>query len=236
VDINSDYTNSDHESRDLDVYALAKYRWTLRTLKGLNVPVDAKIANIGCGSGTFTKILADTGFRVFATEPDSVPFEFAKSRLPKNCVIENIGLFDIVGGEQFDVVVMHDVLEHIESDIEAIKKLHSIIVPGGLLLISVPALRSLYGHHDVQLGHYRRYSQRTLKQVVSVCFDIKSLKYFGFLSIPIVLLISKILKKDYPSNQDKKSSLLLRLYGVICDLESRVVEPLGTSLLLVAFK
>ena len=186
MEINSEYTNSDHESRDLDVYALAKYRWTLRALKSLQVPADTQIANIGCGSGTFTQMLADDGYRVYATEPDSAPFEIAKSRLPKNCVIENIGLFDLDDQERFGVVVMHDVLEHIEFHVDAIKKLHSVLLPGGFLMISVPALQSLFGHHDVQLGHYRRYSKKTLKPLVNINFRIKTLKYFGFISIPIV--------------------------------------------------
>lgn len=76
--------------------------------------------------------------------------------------------------------------------------------PAGLLLISVPALQFLYGHHDEQLGHYRRYSRTQLGRLLDGFFVIEESRYFGFFLIPLVVLYSsKLLRKPYPVRKSK---------------------------------
>lgn len=234
VRIDSDYTNDDHEARDNDVYALAKYRWTLHLLEREFAPEVAVVANIGCGAGTFTAMLAAAGYRVNASEPDPVPFAIAQKRLPDGCTIENKGVLDIEGEGRFDAIVMHDVLEHIEDDAGAVEKLSILLKPGGLLLMSVPAMQSLFGRHDEQLGHYRRYSRSSLRRVLGGSLEVRTVRYFGFLSIPIVWVFSKKLRREYPDVESEGIGVAQRIYGMICDIERRVPEPLGTSLLAVA--
>lgn len=233
--IDEGYTNEDHEARDNDVYALAKYKWTLRVLSKECASRNVSIANIGCGAGTFTRMLADTGYTVHAVEPDPAPFELALANLPPGCTIENKGLFEIEGSARFDVIVMHDVLEHIEDDGSAVRALSRLLKPGGLLLMSVPAMQSLFGRHDEQLGHFRRYSRKSLRTVLEVSTEVSSVRYYGFLSIPIAWIFSKKLRRDFPDVWGSgELSLVRRTYGVVCDIERRVWEPLGTALLAVA--
>jgi 2-polyprenyl-3-methyl-5-hydroxy-6-metoxy-1,4-benzoquinol methylase len=54
--------------------------------------------------------------------------------------------------------VLHDVLEHIDSENAAIERIFELLTDDGILVISVPALDGLFGFHDEQLGHFRRYS------------------------------------------------------------------------------
>jgi SAM-dependent methyltransferase len=59
---------------------------------------------------------------------------------------------------RFDVVSLLDVLEHIEDDQAFLGDLvESVMVPGGLAFVSVPAHPRLFGGHDVALHHFRRY-------------------------------------------------------------------------------
>lgn len=229
------YTNVDHGARDNDVYAIAKYRWTLRVLDRAALSSGTLVANIGCGAGTFTTMLAEAGYQVHAVEPDPVPYSLAKSRLPIGCSIENKSVFEIEGESRFDVIVMHDVLEHIEDDEAAARELSRLLKPGGLLLLSVPAMQALFGRHDEQLGHFRRYSKKRLKKVLENSTKIVGVRYYGFLSIPIVWVFSKKLRRDFPDVWGEGNiSLVRRLYGVLCGIECRTWEPLGTSLLAVA--
>ena len=68
---------------------------------------------------------------------------------------------------QFDSVFALNVVEHIEDDRLALANARLLLQPGGRLVILVPAYPSLYTEMDRALGHYRRYTQATLAQVMT---------------------------------------------------------------------
>lgn len=234
TDINSEYTASDHAARDNDVYALAKYHWTIRKIKTLGLSTDARIANIGCGSGTFTRLLSEAGYKVFATEPDLAAFEIAERNCPPNCEVKPFGLFEIEQNGQFNLIVMHDVLEHIDAESAAISKISELLAPGGYFVATVPALEQLFGHHDLQLGHFRRYSRASMRRLLSSNFQIRTIRYFGFVSIPITYLLSRRLRRDYPQLGQGGMSIIQRCYALICEAETYIRVPLGTAVLAIA--
>jgi len=60
--------------------------------------------------------------------------------------------------ERFDVVLLLDVLEHVEDDASFLARLVAEnLAPGGAVLVTVPAWPALFGRHDVSLRHFRRY-------------------------------------------------------------------------------
>src|ERR1051326_7254387 len=67
---------------------------------------------------------------------------------------------------EFDTVVCLNVLEHIKDDEAALRNLYDTLVPGGRLLLFVPADPTLFGTMDTQVGHYRRYSREELQRVI----------------------------------------------------------------------
>ena len=228
--ISAAYTLDDHAVRDTDRYTQAKYEVTRRWLAEYSRP-GMTLLNIGCGSGYFNKVAATMELRVIACEPDSAPFELASAAAPAGCAVYNCDLAGLAQrGARGDFVVMHDVLEHIEDDAAAVEVLHSLMNPGGHAIVSVPALPSLFGRHDEQLGHFRRYTAKSLSEVLAVRFNVCRMRYFGALSIPVLLVFSKLLRRDYPRNRGKES-FFDRIFGTLCDFETTVVFPLGTSLL-----
>jgi SAM-dependent methyltransferase len=59
----------------------------------------------------------------------------------------------------FDLVLLLDVVEHIEDDRGFLAEIVSqSLAPAGMVLVSVPAWQFLYSQHDVELKHFRRYS------------------------------------------------------------------------------
>ena len=70
--------------------------------------------------------------------------------------------------EKIDVVLLLDVIEHIENDISFLKSLskHDFIGPETILFITAPAFQSLFSSHDSYLGHYRRYTNTSLKNII----------------------------------------------------------------------
>jgi len=64
--------------------------------------------------------------------------------------------------DRLDTIVALNVVEHIEDDIGALATMRTMLAPGGRIVILVPALQSIYGEMDRELGHFRRYGRRNL--------------------------------------------------------------------------
>lgn len=225
-----DYTDLDHRFRSADQYALAKYRITLRWIErsGLH---SGRLVNIGCGAGLFNHMAVDAGFDVLGVEPDPVAFALAEADRPaERCELRNCGVEDLGDIRNADIVVMHDVLEHIEDHRAAVASIASMLAPRGIAIISVPALQSLWGLHDEQLGHVRRYRRHTLREVLSPPLKVERMRYFGFAFIPVTFLLSRVLRRPYPVEAASEGLLSTAMRGW-CEIESRLPVPVGTSLL-----
>lgn len=86
---------------------------------------------------------------------------------------------------------MLDVLEHIDKSKEFMKNVNNLLKKDGLLIVGVPAYKSLWSKHDVNLKHYRRYSWKTLKnECSSLC--IKNRYGFNYLTLPLRFLQIKL--------------------------------------------
>jgi 2-polyprenyl-3-methyl-5-hydroxy-6-metoxy-1,4-benzoquinol methylase len=230
--VSNSYAALDHEFRESDAYAQGKYHVTLRWLRGRRP--GSLLYNVGCGGGLFNRLAVDAGFRVEAFEPDPIAFELAQRDCPEqDCTVHRLGVGEIEGEEVANVIVMHDVLEHIEDDGSAVKRLRRLLVSDGILVISVPALPSLFGLHDEQLGHYRRYTRRSLRRALSGQFEITRVRYFGLAFIPVAAYYSRFRRRPYPTSS-AESGVMSAGLRALCAVEGRVPTPVGTSLICLA--
>ena len=69
-------------------------------------------------------------------------------------------------GVPADLVLLMDVIEHVDDDIGLLREYRAKSRPDATFLISVPAFQWLWSAHDVFLGHRRRYTLRSLESVV----------------------------------------------------------------------
>ena len=76
--------------------------------------------------------------------------------------------------------------------------MRTLLAPGGVAVISVPAYPWLFGHHDVQLGHHRRYTRGGLCALFERGFAIERSRYYGASLIPVALWFSRIARTGYP--------------------------------------
>lgn len=226
------YQEQDYLAREFDQYAMTKYKIILRWLAQHRC---SRVLNVGCGSGELNVLLAQNGYAVDSIDPSAAAVALAERRRAQdgthNVSIQQADLFEFSQGATYDAILCLDVLEHIEDDVGAVRRLKDLLAPAGILLISVPALQSLYGYHDQQLGHYRRYSKAQLLKTLDGCFIVDQSRYFGFSCIPLAVLYSRLLRKSYPV---RKSQHFLAEF--ILKWESRLRLPLGTSLLVQARK
>ena len=90
----------------------------------------------------------------------------------------------------FDVVLALDVLEHLDDDLSGLHEAARIVKPGGLLLVTVPALPSLWGGQDVVSEHRRRYTRHSLSHLFSEArLSNYRLQYFNTLLFPLVAFV-----------------------------------------------
>ena len=87
---------------------------------------------------------------------------------------------------RYDIIYTSNVLEHIEDDVAALRDLRALLKDGGALIVYVPAFQCLYSHLDADVGHYRRYGKRELRDKLSAAgFAIRRVQYsdsIGFLA------------------------------------------------------
>lgn len=98
--------------------------------------------------------------------------------------------------DQFDTVLMINVLEHLPDEQVALKNVWSALAPGGRAIVLVPSRPSLYGSLDEVLGHRERYTTATLKSGLErVGFRVEELFDFNRCSVPGWWLNGKLLRK-----------------------------------------
>jgi SAM-dependent methyltransferase len=88
------------------------------------------------------------------------------------------------------VVTLLDVLEHLDDAEGAFREMLRLTKPGGLLVVTVPALMWLWSDWDVALHHRRRYTKKTLRQTLNQPgAEILRCAYFNTFALPAVALV-----------------------------------------------
>lgn len=161
------------------------------TIRALNLPLRAKILEVGCGTGGNIPMLSKYG-TVSGFEMDETACAIGAKKAGGKAVIKAGSCPDDIPfpGETFDLVCMFDVLEHIAHDVETLAALKNHLAEDGRMIITVPAHQWLWGPHDEFLHHKRRYSTGELRSKVAVSgFDIVKLSYINFFLAPPAVLV-----------------------------------------------
>lgn len=178
-----------------------------------------KILDIGAGSGFFSRYIlshtssseawcVDIGYK-----SDSDNIENGKS-VHYRCSVNSIDA---------DLVLLMDVLEHVDDDIELLKDYVSKVPSGSHFLISVPAFQFLWSGHDEFLEHKRRYTLKQLDAVVqSAGLKVKSQAYYFGMVFPVAVLVrlkQKLQNKIFGSSMTKHHPLINSILKMICNIE-----------------
>jgi len=121
----------------------------------------------GCGTGDISRYVAVKGWQGTAVDFSDVALAQARKKLAPFPAVDvyKKSIFDVDG--HFGVVFLWDVLEHIKDDEEVLKKISSLLLPGGHLLIVVPSNPREWRWDDDFYGHYRRYTITELGEKLS---------------------------------------------------------------------
>jgi SAM-dependent methyltransferase len=197
------------------------------------VRVGHRVLEVGAGLGAITARY-ERGREVVASDVSAPCVEALRQRFADhpNVRVEDRDLRDLGLEEQFDSVLMVNVLEHIADDVQALRGLGRVLVPGGNIVVYVPALNGLYGDLDYKIGHYRRYSVWRLREVFREAgLEPVELRWVNFIAIPAWAAFGR-----GDVNDPHRSSKLLSLWDRTAVpagrfIESRVRMPIGLNVL-----
>ena len=174
-------------------------------------------------------------------EPSAGGAEIAHHRgVPSLCAtLEQLRLPDAC----LPAIGMFDVLEHLENREQALTEIRRVLIPGGHLLLTVPALSSLWSGFDVAAGHYVRYNKRSLgAELERHGFEIQQLGYFFALTVLPLFAMRAIpyrLGIRKPIAEEETLGASGGIIGRIAAVLERTLAmrtPIGSSLLVVARK
>ncbi len=151
----------------------------------VKLPANARILEIGCGTGHNVLMLKDFG-SVDAVEIDPAARAVAAKRLGKAVIDAPLPALTGIEDGAYDMVAILDVLEHVEEDEAALKSIARKLKPGGHILITVPAHPWMWSAHDVVNHHKRRYTMKSFRKVVrDAGLRADTLTYFNSLLFPL---------------------------------------------------
>jgi 2-polyprenyl-3-methyl-5-hydroxy-6-metoxy-1,4-benzoquinol methylase len=99
-----------------------------------------KVLDLGCGDGKTGKKLLDLGYKVEAFDMDEKRFEF-KQEIPFKS--GSLGKPLPYGNEEFDLVILMEVIEHIYNPDFVISQIYRILKAGGKLILSTPNILNI---------------------------------------------------------------------------------------------
>jgi len=211
------------ESTDVDIAQHWYYKSKSLAMSALTRPVSPKkILDVGAGSGFFSRYLlanssaqeawcVDTSYKL-----DSEGTEGFKA----------IHFHHSIPPIDVDLVLMMDVLEHVDDDRALLLSYVDKVPTGCNFLITVPAFNFLWIEHDVFLEHKRRYTLTQLEKTIHSCgLRIKSGSYFFGTVFPLAAAVRLLQRIRITSTRPKRSQLtkhfwmLNQILYLLCRLE-----------------
>jgi len=190
---------------------------------------------IGSGRGNLSQWLPhrsklilsdiDSGYIDLLRQSGYVVYKFDPSKkIPKS--LSNL---------RFDSIFSSNVLEHIANDEKALLNLYKLLKPNGKILLYLPALPVIFGSLDLALGHYRRYTKKSLESKLSQAgFVVSTIKYANLVGFFAWWWYSKVLRRTSISKSN--CSTFDRIIMPLLRLEEQIVCPFGQNIMAVGIK
>lgn len=213
-----------------------------------------RVLEIGCGTGNVLRALEQACPRGRVLGMDLFAEGLAYARTRTSCPLVQANLEQPALGVKFDLIGAFDVVEHLSDDLQVFRSLHSMLKPGGVLLLTVPARQSLWSYFDEVAHHCRRYEPADLRRkLIQSGYEIEFFSQFMATIYPLMWLARRM-RSSRRQNRNSNSAgadraLALEELRIIPGLNglltfmlmqeaklirSRIALPFGTSLIVAA--
>lgn len=161
-----------------------------------------RVLEVGCGTGAVLQTLEKTCHpnAVIGMDLFGEVLQFARRRT--SCELMQADLNQVSFETPFNLIGTFDVLEHIPDDLRALRDIHRLLAPDGVLLLTVPAHTTLWSYFDEASRHQRRYSRAELEtRLNDAGFQIEYITQFMALLFPLMWIGRRL-----AARRPKKSS------------------------------
>ena len=205
------------------------------------------VLDIGCGAGNLSKDLQDLGYQVTSVDLSEDAINYCYTRGLIRARVADAARLPFPSN-YFDFAVASEILEHIQDDGKTMKEIRRVMKPGGVVIITVPAIPMLWSYQDVYWGHFRRYTRHSLEVLLqNEHFQILKLSYFNFslfLPAALIRIFSNLFTKksdrvacdEYKSNNGLIGSLFTGILKIEKEYLKKYNFPIGISLCAVVKK
>jgi cyclopropane fatty-acyl-phospholipid synthase-like methyltransferase len=164
----------------------ARAKLVLAVLRRFGVNPPAVILDAGCGWGVNLNVLEQCGYKVAGLDISRQSLQ-RLDRPDRELIEADLTQPIPESAKPYDAVIALDVIEHLDNDRVAVARMAELTKPGGLVIISVPALPELYSEFDAVQGHRRRYLPETLREAFSESkLAVEHLLWWGSWMVPIL--------------------------------------------------
>ncbi len=205
--------------------------------------------DVGCGYGAMLPGLERYGH---ASGVDVFPEAVAHCRKRGHESVYTASAYELPGDAgAYDLVTFFDCIEHLDDDGAALREAHRVLVPGGHVVVSVPAYGFLFSNNDRVAHHKRRYTRGELVAGLERAgFRVRRASYVNFWLLPLIVpivLLKKIKERVRPVADDPTTNLTHSMPGLANELLFRIFSseryvlrrasvPFGHSIIAVAVK
>lgn len=198
-----------------------------------------RIADVGCGPGTMTPLLAPSRALYLGIDLDPRLLDELK-RAASDLPAVQVYVGDITTEEcrdtmiaaEIDTIVCSNLIEHIEDDRLALQRMAEALPAGRYLCLLAPAMPWAYGTLDEIDGHYRRYTKATLRQRLDgLPLTLRYLYYFNSLGTLGWWVKGRLLKER--RHNEENFHLMNMATRFLRPAERLVRPPFGISLIAI---
>jgi SAM-dependent methyltransferase len=217
-------------------WTYARNRIVKRRLEHLDMPYGARVLDVGCGRGITVDFLRQHGFEAWGCDVGR-PVPITAAVAPYLRVGTDALKLDEETREAVRAILLLDVLEHLEEPTEFLTACRERFRNCTHVLVTLPARMEIWSNYDDYYGHFRRYDEESLKEMVpSGAFDVIRQGYCFHLLYPPARLLSALgrARATEVAAPSPPSRWVHRLVGRVFDLEDRVLPRSLTGTSIVA--
>lgn len=214
-----------------------------------------RVLEVGCGTGSVLRVLERACTRGTLVGMDLFAEGLQYARQRTSCPLVQGDIQTSPFATTFELIGLFDVLEHLPDDMQVLGNLHALLAPGGTLLLTVPAHRSLWSYFDEASHHCRRYELAELEsKLVGTGYQVEYLTQYMASIFPLVWLGRRLAAwldrrpagdagrtHDLAARELRITPVFNEVVALLLAQEARIIArrhplPIGTSLVAVARK
>jgi SAM-dependent methyltransferase len=198
-------------------------------------PPGYRVLEVGCGNGNVLRHLSQACPDGLTIGMDFFEEGLRLARLRTACPLVQGDARHSPFGRRFHLIGMFDVLEHLADDMQMLRDVRALLEPGGVLLVTVPARRSLWSYFDEGSQHFRRYEQPELgEKLREAGFEVRHLSYFMCSIYPLLWMTRRLRKQSGHAPAQDPGLVARREFRILPVINEALTAVLGLEAIWVS--